>query len=745
MLRVHCTDKVKGKNNEIIGYTIQDISNGNKMTVKAESLKKAILDGNVICDNVSFDEQVESKETVSDKKTEQVESKETVSDKKTEQVGNISEKERMQLLVYKLNKAREVYEQGQDEIMSNFEYDKLYDELFELEKKLGYALQSSPTQNVGFEVTSKLEKCKHDTPMLSLDKTKDRNALVSWLNGHTGVLSWKMDGLTVVLEYDDGRLVKAVTRGNGEIGEIVTANARHFMNVPTTILFKGKLVIRGEAVITYSDFDKINNSISSVEERFKNPRNLCSGSVRQLDSKVTKSRNVRWYAFELVQADGISLSKNVTEQFKLLKKLGFDVVEHELVEPNTLLACIEKFSNKVSSLNIPTDGLVLTYEDKEYGQSLGRTSKFPRHSIAFKWADETKISKITGIEWSPSRTGLINPVALFEPVDIEGSTVARASVHNVSIFANLELGIGDRVKVYKANMIIPQILENLDRTATCSIPGTCPCCGEATEIREDPKSGVYTLWCNNPDCDAKGNKLFEHFVKRDCMNIEGVSGSTLETLLENEIISDFASIYHIKNYHDEVCSLEGFGEVSFNNIVKAVEKSRDVKLANLIYALGIPNIGLATAKLICKNFNNELTETVSASYNQLVNIEGVGDVIAESFVNYFADKEKADQFVRLVKELRIVKEQISTNTAMNGVTICVTGDVYKFSSRRVIKDVVEQLGGKLTSAVSRSTSYLVTNDTSSGSNKNKAAQQYGIPILSEEEFINKFNLQNFVR
>lgn len=730
MLTVVCIKEVKDSTGSVIGYTLQD-SNKQQMTVKKAALIEAMLNNKISVTNIKMNENHElSMVSQNKEQTNVVDS---------------SKDNRMKQLVEQLNKAALVYEQGQDEIMSNFEYDKLYDELLGLEKELGYTLENSPTQNVGSEVVSKLEKYKHNTPMLSLDKTKDRKSLVDWLNGHTGVLSWKMDGLTVVLEYNNGKLERAVTRGNGEIGEIVTANAKQFKNVPRNISFKGKLVLRGEAVITYSDFEKINNTITNSDEKFKNPRNLCSGSVRQLDSAITKSRNVKWYAFEIVEAQGVNLSNQTSAQFKQLTMLGFEVVEHKVVEPGTLLNSIEEFSQKIKSMDIPTDGLVLTFEDKEYGRSLGKTSKFPRHSIAFKWADTEEISRITGVEWSPSRTGLINPVALFEPVDIEGSTVARASVHNVSIFFGLELGIGDRVKVYKANMIIPQISENLDRTGTCEVPGECPCCGEETEIRQDPKSGVYTLWCTNPYCDAKGNKSFEHFVKRDCMNIEGVSESTLVTLMEEGIITDFVSIYHIKEHKDRICRLSGFGEVSFDNIVRAVDKSRNVKLHNLIYALGIPNVGLATAKLICKHFNNDLADTVSATYEELVGIEGVGDVIANSFYDYFNIEENAKQFVRLTQELNIIKETASTNNSMAGVTICVTGDVYRFSSRRVVKDVVESLGGKLTSAVSRSTTYLVTNDKSSGSNKNKAAQQYGISILNEEEFIDKFNLISYVR
>lgn len=727
------------KDGKVVGYKLQDRSGG-IMNVPSTSIIEAIKNNKIAIENldINSDGKLEMK---SNKKEEP-----TPCDNTTMHNNDASAK-RIYELVTKLNEAAKVYEQGTDEIMSNFEYDKLYDELLELEKQTGIVLSNSPTQNVGYEVVSELPKDRHETAMLSLDKTKDRQSLVGWLNGKDGVLSWKMDGLTVVLHYNEGKLVKAVTRGNGEVGEIVTPNAKQFVNVPRKIPYMGKLVIRGEAIITYDDFDRINSSITLEDDKFKNPRNLCSGSVRQLDSSVTKARNVRWYAFGVVSEDIGTYGNDTEKMFQWLKLNGFECVDYIVVNPSNILQAIEKFYSmlELRQTQIPTDGLVLTYKDITYGKSLGSTSKFPRHSIAFKWQDENVISRITGVEWSPSRTGLINPVALFEPVDIEGSTVSRASVHNVSIFSQLELGIGDRVAVYKANMIIPQISDNLDRTATCQIPGECPCCGEKTELKQDMTSGVYTLWCVNKECTAKSDKLLEHFVKRDCMNIDGISGSTLSVLSEYGIVDDFASIYHIKDHMSDIISIPGFGMTSFNNMVEAIEKSRNVKLANLIFALGIPNIGLSTAKVICKHFKNSLYDTLGATYEQLMCIDGIGSVIAQSFVNYFENRENAVAFAELIKELHIIKEEVSTNNSMAGITICVTGKVYSFSSRNVVKEVVEMLGGKLTSAVSASTTYLVTNDTGSGSAKNKAAQAYGIEILSEEQFIEKFNLYSYVK
>jgi DNA ligase (NAD+) len=739
-------------NGEIIGYKLQD-NTGKVMDIKSEAIIDAMRKNLININNlyITDDNKLLMKETNNESNSINKDitiTKNEVVEKKIEDVSkqstNSDDLDRMHQLVDRLNLAIKVYEQGTDEIMSNYEYDKLYDELVDLEHKTGTVLSNSPTIHAGYEVVDNLPKEKHDKPMLSLEKTKSREELQSFLQGKEGVLSWKLDGLTVVLTYENGKLIKGVTRGNGEIGEVITPNVKQFKNVPRQIAFNGKLVLRGEALIRYSTFNRINATITMNDEKYKNPRNLCSGSVRQLDSSITAQRGVEWYCFDVVECQGGNIHNNVDEQFNFVKLLGFQTVEYTIVNESNIQSAIDSFEEKIKEYDIPSDGLVLTYRDKQYGLSLGQTAKAPRHSKAFKWQDETAITNIEYIDWSPSRTGLINPVAVFKPVDIEGSTIARASVHNVSILSELQLGYNDRVTVYKANLIIPQIDDNLDRTGTCEIPATCPCCGAPTELHEDPRSGVYTLWCPNEDCPAKGNKLMEHFVSRDAMNIDGISGATIETLTDAGIVTDFVSLYHLRDHGVDIINMPGFGETSFVNMVKAVEKSRDVKLANLIYALGIPNVGLSTAKLICKHFNNDLANTVTAQYYDLVAIDGVGDVIAQSFVDYFDNEENANEFVALCKELRIIKEEISTNTSMAGVTICVTGDVHIFPNRRVIKDLVENLGGKLTGSVSKSTSYLVTNDTESGSNKNKAAKQYGITILTEEEFIERFNLSEYV-
>lgn len=742
-------------NGVVVGYRLQD-SNNATMDIKTEAIIEAyrankvkISNLNIKDDNsIEFIQPQDKTETKPVEKPAQPEVKvqEHTQSSETTQENETDDIQRMKRIIKKLNEATKVYEQGKDEIMPNIVWDKLYDELMVLEQKTGVVLNDSPTVNVGYEVVSDLPKEKHNKKMLSLAKTKDKDELASFLGNQQGLLSWKLDGLTVVLTYEGGKLTKAVTRGNGDIGELVTPNAKQFKNIPRQIVFTNKLVLRGEAIIKYSTFEKINSAIAIEDDKYKNPRNLCSGSVRQLDSKVTAERNVEWYCFEVVECEGKNLSNNIDEQFNFLKVLGFDTVEYKVVNKDNIGEALKYFEDKVvnKSYDIPSDGLVITYRDKAYGLSLGTTSKTPKHSLAFKWEDETVESEIEYIEWSPSRTGLINPVAVFKPIDINGSTVSRASVHNVSIFLSLELGYGDKVSVYKANMIIPQILDNLTRSASCEIPSACPCCGGETEIHEEPDSGVLTLWCTDPDCPAKGNRLFEHFVSRDAMNIDGIGKSIISKFTELGILTDLVSMFHIEDYEDLITNLDGFGDKSFENMVNAIDKARDVKLQNLIYALGIPNIGLATANTICKHFKYDMRSTVTASYHDLLEIDTIGDVIAASFVEYFANEDNARQFVNLLKEVHLIEQTVSTNTSMSGVTICVTGDVDIFPNRRVIKDLVESLGGKLTGSVSHSTNYLVTNDTTSGSRKNKAAQEYGIPILTEKEFIDTFNLSEYI-
>lgn len=641
---------------------------------------------------------------------------------------------RMKELITILTEASKAYYAEDREVMSNYEYDKLYDELVSLEEKSGTVLAGSPTVTVGYEAVSELPKEAHDSPMLSLDKTKDRAALRDWLNGHEALLSWKLDGLTVVLTYEGGKLVKAVTRGNGEIGEVITNNAKTFINLPHSISYKGTLVIRGEAVISYEDFEKINAEIPEEGAKYKNPRNLCSGSVRQLNNEITAKRHVRFVAFNFVSSEENEF-KLRSEQFEFLKNQGFEVVEYFKVLEDNILDRIEYFAKVVGENSIPSDGLVLTYNDIEYGRSLGRTAKFPRDAIAFKWADEIAVTRLLDMEWSPSRTGLINPVAIFEPVELEGTTVSRASVHNISIVKSLALGIGDEISVYKANMIIPQIQDNYTRSGKLNIPCNCPACNKETKIKSE--NDVETLYCVNPDCPAKAIKSFSLFVSRDAMKIDGMSEATLEKFLARGFLKEFADLYKLNRYKDEICTMEGFGEKSYNNMALAIENSRTVQLPNLIYALGILNVGLSNAKMICKAFDYNIDSLINADIESLSEIDGVGAVIAESFVNYFQDKKKLSQFNNLLEQLTIAEvEKVEANDNIAGKTFVITGSLVSYENRNALKDIIERLGGKVAGSVSAKTDYLINNDVTSNSSKNKKAKELGVEIISEETFNN---------
>ena len=639
---------------------------------------------------------------------------------------------RMKELHKILKDASKAYYQDAEEIMSNYDYDRLYDELVELEKETGTVLAGSPTTQVGYEVLSELPKERHASPMLSLDKTKDRAALRDWLNGHSAVLSWKLDGLTIVLTYENGALVKAVTRGNGEVGEVITNNAKVFANVPLSIPFKGQLILRGEAVISYDDFDKINETIADAESKYKNPRNLCSGSVRQLNNKITSERNVRFYAFNLVSAEDADIGNSMIKQFEFLKEQGFDVVEHYLVNESDILDRIQHFADAIEDNNIPSDGLVLAYNDIEYGRSLGRTAKFPRNAIAFKWADEIRETKLLEIEWSPSRTGLINPVAVFEPVELEGTTVSRASVHNVSIVRELQLGIGDTITVYKANMIIPQIAKNLTCSGNSPIAEFCPACGEPTKILSE--NGVETLHCMNPECSAKKIKSFSLFVSRDALNIDGISESTLEKFIAHGFIHEFADLFHLAKYKDDICAMDGFGITSYENIIASVEKSRDTNLARVIYAVGIPNIGVSNAKVICREYEFDPDKVINATIEDLSSIDGVGEVMAKAFREYMDDNKKRMSLEHVLSEVTLEKVIIDTsNDEVSGKTFVITGSLNHFENRNDLKNIIENMGGKVAGSVSSKTDYLINNDIASNSSKNKKAKELGIPIITEEE------------
>ena len=644
---------------------------------------------------------------------------------------------RIRELIATLRAAGRAYYQESREIMSNFEYDKLYDELVSLEKETGIVFANSPTQNVGYEVVSALPKERHEKPMLSLNKTKSVEELADWLGGQTGLLSWKMDGLTIVLTYQNGTLVKAVTRGNGEIGEVITANAKAFVNVPLNISYQGELILRGEAIIRYSDFEKINEQIEDVDAKYKNPRNLCSGSVRQLNSEITAQRQVHFYAFSLVKADGIDFKNSRKEQFEWLKTQGFEVVEYHEVTKETLPETVKMYSEAIAENDTPSDGLVLLYDDIAYGQSLGRTAKFPRDSIAFKWADEIQETKLLYIEWSASRTGLINPVAVFEPVELEGTTVSRSSVHNISIMEALELGAGDRITVYKANMIIPQIADNLTRSGVRDIPEACPVCGGQTEVRQ--LNDVKSLYCTTPDCQAKKIKSFTLFTSRDALNIAGLSEATLEKFIGVGMIHEYADIFHLDRHQEEIVEMDVFGQKSYDNLIAAAEKASHTTLPRMVYGLGVAGIGLANAKMICRHFKNDFEAMRHATVEELVEIDGIGEVLAQAWTAFFSDGKNNAIVDHLLAELTFEagdeESSEGADEAFAGMNFVITGSLEQFKNRKELQELIERRGGKVTGSVTSKTNYLINNDVASSSSKNKKARELGVPILSEEEFL----------
>lgn len=642
---------------------------------------------------------------------------------------------RMKELIPLLTQASRAYYQEDRELMSNYEYDKLYDELVKLEAETGITLAGSPTTMVGYEALEELPKEAHEKPMLSLDKTKDVETLRSFVGRHKTLLSWKLDGLTIVLTYQDGKLEKAVTRGNGVIGEVITNNARVFKNIPLQISHKGNLVLRGEAIITYSDFEKINSEIEDVDAKYKNPRNLCSGSVRQLNNEITAKRNVHFYAFSLVQAEGVDFQNSVEQQFLWLQKQGFDVVEYRAVTQDTLDEAMQYFEHQVSENDFPSDGLVALYDDIAYGASLGSTAKFPRNAFAFKWKDEIKETTLREIEWSPSRTGLINPVAIFDPVELEGTTVSRASVHNVSILKELQLGIGDKIQVYKANMIIPQIAENLTRSGNLEIPHSCPVCQKEARILKTNE--VESLYCMNPECQAKKIKSFTLFVSRDAMNIDGLSEATLEKFILKGFIKDFGDVFEISRYKDQIVEMEGFGEKSYENLIASLENAKHTTLPRVLYSLGIANIGLANAKVICREFGYDVEKLIHASAEEINAIEGIGPVIAKAFTDYFSNEENLKKFHHLMSHLELEEVKKEENQTFAGKQFVITGSVVHFANRSQLKEFIEQRGGKVTGSVTSKTDYLINNDTTSNSSKNKKAKELGIPILSEEDFLER--------
>ena len=652
---------------------------------------------------------------------------------------NLEQMNRMKELIQILNKASKEYYTMDREVMSNYEYDALYDELLALEQETKTVLSNSPTVNVGYEVLSKLEKVTHEYPMLSLDKTKEVPELVSWLNQQEGVLSWKLDGLTTVLTYENGTLKQAVTRGNGTVGEDITHNAKVYVNLPKTIPYKEKLIIRGESVIKYSDFERINKEILDGEAKYKNPRNLCSGTVRQLNSEICAKRNVHFFAFSLVDVARLPDLDTMQKRFEWLASMGFEVVEYELVTAADLSKTVAAFSDKIATNDFPSDGLVLSYNDIAYGKSLGTTAKFPKDSIAFKWRDEIVETVFLDVEWSASRTGLINPVAIFEPVEIEGTTVSRASLHNVSILESYQLGVGDTITVYKANMIIPQLADNLTRSNTLKIPEVCPVCHKKAVIKKENE--IKVLMCANEECPAKKIKAFAHFVSRDAMNIDGLSEATLEKFIQNGFLKTLSDLYTLEQYQEEIVTLEGFGQRSYDKLIQAIANSRQVRMANFLYSLGVANVGLSNAKLLCRHFRYDWDAMTSASVEELTEVEGIGELIATAFVSYFSDDMRRKVVSDLLQYIAFEPEEVlaETQLLLQDKVFVVTGSLNQYANRNAIKEEIERLGGKVAGSVSSKTSYLINNDIASNSSKNKKAKDLGIPIITEEDFIKMLN------
>lgn len=645
----------------------------------------------------------------------------------------MDKKARIKELVEILNKAAKSYYVDAVEIMPNIEYDKLYDELVKLEKETNVVLSNSPTQNVGYETASELPKKAHESPMLSLDKTKSVTELEDWLGDNEALLSWKMDGLTIVLTYRGGELVEAVTRGNGIIGEVITNNAKNFQNVPLKIEYKGELILRGEAVIKYSDFKRINESISDADAKYKNPRNLCSGSVRQLNPAVTRERKVYFNVFNVVKADNIDFENSKAKQFEWAKNEGFDVVEYKFTNRESLANDIADFESRIADNDIPSDGLVLLLDDIALGERLGSTAKFPRNAMAFKWSDERQTTKLKYIEWSPSRTGLINPVAVFEPVELEGTTVSRASLHNVSIFEELMLGVGDEISVYKANMIIPQVYENLTKSNTEKVPKICPACGKDTTIKKDNESKV--LLCTNPDCQVKHIKQYALMASRDALNIDGLSESTLEKFLSKGFIKSDSDLFHLDKFKDEIINMDGFGKRSYEKLISALDEAKNTTVSRFLYSLGIAGIGSANAKMIAKYFDNDIDRIISASKDDLLEIEGIGEVLANSIADFFKSEKNIENVESLRKILKFEKEESGGGDKLSGKVCVITGSLQHFSNRNELKELIEKNGGKVSGSVSSKTNYLINNDTASNSSKNKKAKELGVEIISEEDFL----------
>ena len=654
-------------------------------------------------------------------------------------------------LVELLNKANKAYYEKSNPIMTDREYDQLYNELVSLEKETGVILSGSPTQYAGYNIESKWDKITHEFPALSLNKTKDRNELVNWLGDKEGVLSWKEDGLTMIMSYDNGSLSTLASRGNGIVGENLTKNARYIHGIPLEIPYKGHLVVRGEALISYKTFEEINNLIENEEDRFKTPRNLASGTIRNLDSKIVANRNIEVKAFELVYAD--NMPKTYTEALNWLYDLGFDVVEYKEVTKDSLLEIIEWFESKIKDNEYSSDGLVLVYNDIAYGKSLGTTSKFPLSGIAFKWNDDTYETTVTGIEWYASRNSL-NPVLVFNTVNIDGSDINKASIHNVNIMKSLELGIGDTVEIYLANKIIPQVADNQTRSNTFEIPDKCSVCGSPTEIITSEDGITQILVCTSESCPGKLLGKLKLFCSKEGMDIEGLSEATLQTFIDKGWLKDISDIYKLHLHETQMQHMKGFGKRSVTKLLNAIDESRTVTMANFIRALGIPLIGKTQSKALsdlCSGNIEKFEDMVYCETDFSNKLDGFGEKRSNSILNWFGDETNFEIYNKLKKELTFIatdgfmnkpegEDNMSENNNnykdLSGQMFVITGSLNHFANRDELKSLLESLGAKVSGSVSKKTTALICNDSDSGSTKSRKAAELGIPVWTEDELLN---------
>lgn len=622
-------------------------------------------------------------------------------------------------------------------IMSDYEWDKLYDELKLLEQETNIIYSNSPTQNVGCKVLDKIEKVTHNHPMLSLDKCHSEKDLIDFAKDKDCILSVKCDGLTTSLHYINGKLIGAESRGNGIEGGNILENVMTIKNIPLNVPYKEELIIDGETIIDWNTFNKINEGLPTGQDKFKHPRNLASASLNVLDTKIAASRNMRFIAWRVIK--GLNC-KSVFFSLKEAEKLGFEIVPmwtytNKSSDKENISTMLSDLQDKADNLGIPYDGAVMTYDDIEYGKSLGRTEKFFKHSIAYKYEDELYETNLNDIEWNTSKTGLINPVAVFEPVDLDGAITTKATLHNISYIEKLQLGIGDTIQVYRANMVIPKVHDNLTRSNTWKLPDKCPCCGGNVEIHNE--NGSKTLHCMNNDCKAKLLGKLSHFVSKNAINIDGLSEQTLQKFIDLGWLNTFKDIYYLSDHKEEMYKLDGFGKKSVDKLLESIEKSRNTTLDRFIYGLCIPLIGRTASKTITKEFNNQPEEfyNIWCHGYDFTKLNDFGDTMNNSMQDFI--KNNYRWIAVLIGEFIFRESDNNDNIkqVLEGKTFVITGSLRFYKNREELAAVIERNGGKISGSVSAKTSYLINNDVTSTSGKNKKANELGIPIISEGEFV----------